>query len=79
MLFRSVSQSRYDIDFTEKFTPYKINLDKFLLGIDSFVDEYEAVCKHTQLPAHTDDAIDLYKEWYKARRFETLLKKHGLM
>ena len=67
-----------DKEFREKFNPYQINLDMFLLGIDSFVDEYELLCKHTQLPAHTDDAIQLYKEWYKVRRFETLLKEYGL-
>lgn len=64
--------------FTNTYQPYIINLDSFLKGPDTFVTEYHSLCDYLKLNKNTDDALDLYEEWYSARKFDSLLEKHGL-
>jgi len=60
-------------EYIDKYNPYNINLDAFLEGPDSFVAEYEKVSLHLNLTPHIDDALELYQDWYKARRFTDYL------
>lgn len=64
----------YDRDFTKKYNPYQINLDSFLEGKDSFITEYEKVSDHLGLYPHIDDALELYEDWYRARKIQQYLE-----
>jgi len=65
-------------DFTNKYNPYTVNLDNFILGPETFVSEYVSLCDHLDMNVHLDSALELYNGWYSARRFTILLKEHGL-
>jgi hypothetical protein len=54
--------------FEKEFNPYTINLDQFLLGLDSFTEEYTKMIDHVNLPRMIPEAQDMYKGWASSRK-----------
>lgn len=54
--------------------PFVINFDAFLKGEETFVAEYERIHTHFPAPMHLDDALELYRDWYIARKVSSFLE-----
>jgi len=59
--------------FCKDYNPQQINFDNFIEGEETFLIEYEQLCKNLEIEPVIDDAKILYNDWHKERRFDYYL------
>jgi len=68
---KSEYQAVYD-KFKLDYNPYVVKLENLFYGPDTFVTEYTNLNNHLNLPLHTQDALEMYNDWYNERRLGRL-------
>jgi hypothetical protein len=68
---KSEYQVVYD-QFKLDYNPYVVKLENLFYGPDTFVTEYTNLNNHLNLPLHTQDALEMYNDWYNERRLGRL-------
>jgi hypothetical protein len=64
-----IGENELDHRYAYETNPFVINLDKFVLGEETFIPEYRKICNYLQIPYQTTDALELYRDWYLERKF----------
>jgi len=64
-------QGIYD-NFKSDHNAYSVTLDNLFYGPDTFVTEYTNLNNHLNLPLHTQDALEMYNDWYNERKLGRL-------
>jgi hypothetical protein len=60
-------QAIYD-NYKATKNPYVIKLDNLFYGQDTFTTEYTNLNNHLNLPLHSQDALEMYVDWYNERK-----------
>jgi hypothetical protein len=56
-----------NLKFTKEYSPYLINLDNYFIGESNFLAEYTKLMNHLGVPTQDGLALELYRDWVKAR------------
>jgi hypothetical protein len=69
--FKPEYQAIYD-KFKLDYNPHIVKLENLFYGPDTFVTEYTNLNNHLNLPLHTQDALEMYNDWYNERKLGRL-------
>lgn len=61
--------------YKEEYNPYVINFDNFILGEETFLLEYTKLCNYFNFPIYIKEVSELYKDWYKERKFADFINQ----